>query len=404
MPQEEIRKAYRRQALKCHPDKLPADSSDAEIEAAKDAFQELSRAYAVLSDPLRRKRYDATGSVNESILDMKDDGVTWDDYFRELWSGVVNEASIGEFKVKYQCKWPHLLLRALEDEERRDVLAAYLRTKGCLLSIIDVVPLSTIDDIERFKVIIQSAIDSGEVEHFKRFPQVSPRELARRRSQLKREAKEVEAAQAAGASGDSSSKKSRGKRQESSGSGSEASLAALIKARNAERLDDVIDKITQKYAPKPRGRPRKRPEPSAPAPQAAGESSSKKRRLRDAPLRPDQAGRSRSEHVEDVSQSDPRTGAVQDPARDTAANHGVADDNTHSPMFSAPIVLANPDGASSASNIQHSDVEVDAENHAEESDEPITELRIKKSGKAINPPTRESLNANDDRRGRRSRK
>jgi len=52
---EEIKKAYHRIALKCHPDIRP-DDDDAEVE-----FREASEAYQVLSNPDRRSVYDRFG-------------------------------------------------------------------------------------------------------------------------------------------------------------------------------------------------------------------------------------------------------------------------------------------------------------------------------------------------------
>src|SRR6058998_1914549 len=53
--EEDIKKAYRKLAVKFHPDKNPGDHT------AEERFKELGEAYEALSDPQKRAAYDQYG-------------------------------------------------------------------------------------------------------------------------------------------------------------------------------------------------------------------------------------------------------------------------------------------------------------------------------------------------------
>jgi len=80
---EEIKKAYRRLALKYHPDRNK--SPDAE-----ERFKEISEAYGVLSDDVKRAQYDRFGHAGIDSRYTQEDifsGINFDDIFADLGFG-----------------------------------------------------------------------------------------------------------------------------------------------------------------------------------------------------------------------------------------------------------------------------------------------------------------------------
>ncbi|KAF5350280.1 hypothetical protein D9758_007804 [Tetrapyrgos nigripes] len=86
-----LKKAYRKQAMKYHPDKNP--SADAE-----EKFKEISKAYQVLSDPNMRAVYDKNG---KSMVD-KEGGINMEDaagFFANVFGGERFSEYIGEISI-----------------------------------------------------------------------------------------------------------------------------------------------------------------------------------------------------------------------------------------------------------------------------------------------------------------
>jgi curved DNA-binding protein len=82
--EEEMKKAYRKLALKYHPDKNPGDK------AAEEKFKEISEAYAVLSDKDKRTQYDTYGMGGFQQRYSEEDifkGFSMGDLFKDLGFG-----------------------------------------------------------------------------------------------------------------------------------------------------------------------------------------------------------------------------------------------------------------------------------------------------------------------------
>jgi curved DNA-binding protein len=82
--EEKIKKAYRKLAMKYHPDHTKGDK------AAEEKFKKISEAYAVLSDKKKRKEYDTFGAEGFQQRFSQEDifrGFDFGDIFREFGFG-----------------------------------------------------------------------------------------------------------------------------------------------------------------------------------------------------------------------------------------------------------------------------------------------------------------------------
>lgn len=200
----------------------------------------------MLSDPARRKKYDATGSTSESIVDS--DGFNWSDFYREQFADAISSGAIDKFAAKYK----------RSDEERGDVLAAYETYKGNMDGVYESVMLSDVlEDDERFRGIIDAAIESGDVKGYKAYFKESRKSKEARAKAARDEGDEAEEyAKELGVheklfgdkQGAGKAKKGKGKEK------SEDALAALIRGNQAKRGESFLDSLAEKYGAVPKGK------------------------------------------------------------------------------------------------------------------------------------------------------
>ncbi|KAJ2441505.1 hypothetical protein GGF42_007271 [Coemansia sp. RSA 2424] len=240
---EDLRKAYRKLALRTHPDKWThLDPASAEAHAKTREFQQIGFAYTVLKDAQRRKLYDTTGSLSEVIEEGKD----WDAYFRQLWTGVVDATTIEQFSKSYKGS----------AEEQGDILAAYSLHDGDLDLIFTEVMLAEVKDEPRFVEVIERAIKDKTVKRTKKYTK-SKRGSELRKREAAKEAAEADALRKELGLDDQLRKIKQKKRKHGGSNDHESdddtgAITALIRQRSSGRMNAIIANIEQKYSkPKP---------------------------------------------------------------------------------------------------------------------------------------------------------
>ncbi|GJJ12438.1 hypothetical protein Clacol_006680 [Clathrus columnatus] len=242
----DIKSAYRKLALTCHPDKHNASWSEEEKTRASMRFQQIGFAYAVLGDEKKRKKYDKTGSVSDSSWEGRDEE-GWEMYFAEMFEKVTR-GRLDEMKKAYQGS----------EEEINDLKEAYEKTSGCIESIMNEIPHSTYNDEPRFVEIIKGLIADGRLESLpnwsKALKDKKGRETRRRKGE--KEAQEAEEmAKDLGVWDEFYGTGKEGKRQgigkkkqgkEKEEEDGEAVLKALIQKRQ-KKLDGFLDSLADKY-------------------------------------------------------------------------------------------------------------------------------------------------------------
>ena len=94
----DIKKAYRKLAMKYHPDHTKGDK------AAEEKFKKITEAYAVLSDPEKRKQYDTFGSADFQQRYSQEDifrNFDFSDILKEFGFGGGGSPSGGDYRFSF---------------------------------------------------------------------------------------------------------------------------------------------------------------------------------------------------------------------------------------------------------------------------------------------------------------
>jgi curved DNA-binding protein len=96
--QDDIKRAYRKLAMKYHPDRNPGDKS------AEEKFKEITEANEVLSDPEKRKKYDMLGA---NWKNYQHTGRGFDDFFSQ-YGGARRSKSNGSSSFEFSTDFSDL--------------------------------------------------------------------------------------------------------------------------------------------------------------------------------------------------------------------------------------------------------------------------------------------------------
>lgn len=129
--QEQIKNAYRTLALKFHPDRN-------KTKEAEETFKEINTAYAVLSDPEKRKQYDSYGPTGFNQRFSEEDifrGFNFDDIFKNMQENMYFSGGFdpfgGGFPQQEEQKGVNLYLSFDDIEKGVDKEFSVRRVKVC---------------------------------------------------------------------------------------------------------------------------------------------------------------------------------------------------------------------------------------------------------------------------------
>jgi len=242
--ESEIKKAYRRMALRCHPDQNKS-------ETATEEFQYLSRCHEILSNSSKRGIYDETGSMaaaeGEGSAGESAAAMDAEAYWRIIFPKISLE-DIEEYRKKYEGG----------EEEKEDLITAYKQYNGNLQSVFESVPFASSSSVSRLCSILHKELNvriskKDQQQLMKTLQQMEGEEEEEAEEALKQLNEEEQRIIRASREKQESSqqkKKNGGKAGKSDDDGEDA-LALILKSRQAQREKSgqaFLQHMTEKYS------------------------------------------------------------------------------------------------------------------------------------------------------------
>lgn len=137
--------------MKVHPDKNPDDKE------ANEKFSNLHNAYNLLMDDEKRNLYNETGEIDDK-LDINLENTY--QYYRDIYP-TITQKDIESFTSKYRNS----------QMEIDDLITFYEDFNGNITNILEYIPLSSNDDIDRFLNIYEGLFKSQKLKRTTKFTQ-----------------------------------------------------------------------------------------------------------------------------------------------------------------------------------------------------------------------------------------
>lgn len=136
-----VKKSYYKLARLYHPDRVSSNEKD----IAKEKFNIIHTAYAILSDATKKKMYDEGSQVMFTKATM---AAQWENYLTPISANDIDSA-----KSKYHGS----------SMEKRDIIREFVAGNGSMTHMLNHIPFMRIEDENRIIEIVKELMDNGQL-------------------------------------------------------------------------------------------------------------------------------------------------------------------------------------------------------------------------------------------------